>query len=94
MNRVTINTKPHGSSRGVNRITDAACLNRVPAFYAETLSRAMCAADDLRGHLHDYADTTDEPVPGVVEVADMADEIMAVLERIACKVDGLPERQS
>lgn len=89
-----MNAKPHGGSRGADRITDAACLNRVPAFYADTLSRAMFAADELCGHLHDYADTTDEPVPGVVEVADMADEIMAALERIACKVDGLPERQS
>ncbi|HKR77508.1 MAG TPA: hypothetical protein VJR95_12680 [Rhodanobacter sp.] len=45
------------------------------------LRLAMLAADELRKHLLDYADTTDKPAWEVVEAADLSDTVADLLAK-------------
>lgn len=51
--------------------------------YSDHLRAAALAADDLRNHLRDYADGTDEPVPAAVEAADWVDVVVDLLAEAA-----------
>lgn len=48
---------------------------------AHPLRLAMLAADEVRQHLRDYADTTDRPAWEAVQAADLLDTVADMLAK-------------
>ena len=76
------NERPRVRGRGgIERKGSRECLDRVSALYGDPLCLAQLAADDLRQHLRDYADATDNPSYEAVEAADLLDAVADLLAK-------------
>jgi hypothetical protein len=59
--------------------------------YSEHFRLAAHAANDACNHMRDYADSTDDPLPEAIEVADSLDAITDLLVRMTVLMERVEQ---